>query len=257
MHQNVFLTVLSVNRAAVKLNVMRSEENGLSTVNLVHGRRVRCAAVHCGILFSEKVRHGGKPEIVSTNSFYAYMSRLKHIQRWGLMRSVQPENVAEHTFQVAIIAHALCLMHNEESEEKVSEQDVVLQALYHETAEAITGDLPTPIKYYNKEIREAYKGIEREAEHSMLEMLPEPLRSCVRPYVMGDTDPEVRLIVKAADRISAYIKCIEEKKSGNTEFEYAASRILESIQDMNMPEVDRFMERFMDAYGKTLDELNS
>lgn len=194
---------------------------------------------------------------MSSNSFYAYMSRLKHIGRWGLMRSVLPENVAEHTFQVAIISHALCLMHNESASQPVSELDVVLCALYHETAEAITGDLPTPIKYYNEDIRTAYKGIEHEAEESMLEMLPEELRESIRPYVTGDVTPEVKRIVKAADRISAYIKCIEEKKSGNEEFDYAASRILSSIESMKMPEVDRFLNEFIEAYGKTLDELNA
>lgn len=185
------------------------------------------------------------------------MSRLKHIRRWGLMRSTQPENVAEHTFQVAVIAHALCLMHNSRDPDNlVSEKDVVLLALYHETAEAITGDLPTPIKYYNEEIARAYKGIEQEAEHSMLEMLPEQLRAGIAPYVTGEADPRARRIVKAADRICAYIKCVEEKKSGNLEFEMAAARILESIKNMHMPEVDEFLDRFLGAYEKTLDELN-
>lgn len=173
------------------------------------------------------------------------------------MRSVEPENVAEHTFQVAVIAHALCLMHNKDSVDKVSEKDVVLCALYHETAEAITGDLPTPIKYYNTEIASAYKGIEHEAEHSMLAMLPDDLRAAIAPYVTGDVDPEVRRIVKAADRICAYIKCIEEKKSGNAEFDKAAPRIRESIEEMKMPEVDRFLSSFLGAYEKTLDELNA
>lgn len=173
------------------------------------------------------------------------------------MRSTQPENVAEHTFQVAVIAHALCLMHNSRDPDNlVSEKDVVLLALYHETAEAITGDLPTPIKYYNEEIARAYKGIEQEAEHSMLEMLPEQLRAGIAPYVTGEADPRARRIVKAADRICAYIKCVEEKKSGNLEFEMAAARILESIKNMHMPEVDEFLDRFLGAYEKTLDELN-
>lgn len=172
------------------------------------------------------------------------------------MRSTEPENVAEHTFQVAVIAHALCLMHNDMTEQPVSEKDVVLLALYHETAEAITGDLPTPIKYYNEEIARAYKGIEHEAEHSMLQMLPEDLRAGIAPYVTAAVDPEAKRIVKAADRICAYIKCVEEKKSGNMEFDKAAVRILESIRDMHMPEVDRFLNKFLGAYEKTLDELN-
>lgn len=173
------------------------------------------------------------------------------------MRNTDPENVAEHTFQVAVVAHALAVLHNAMlPEDPVSEADVVLCALYHETAEAITGDLPTPIKYYNEEIAGAYKAIERQAEQSMLSMLPQDLRGALAPYVTGNVPKSVRRIVKAADRISAYIKCIEEKKSGNSEFDYAADRILEAIDGMSMPEVSYFLERFLDAYGRTLDELN-
>lgn len=191
------------------------------------------------------------------DKFYAYMSRLKHIKRWGLMRNTEPENVAEHTFQVAMIAHALCLIRSMLGEPEVSEKDVVLSALYHETAEAITGDLPTPIKYYNEDISAAYKAIEHQAEQTMMQMLPEPMRTSIAPYVSGNLDETVHAIVKAADTISAYIKCIEERKSGNGEFDLAARKTLEKIENMDMPEVRYFMDHFLAAYEKTLDELNS
>lgn len=189
-------------------------------------------------------------------SFYAYMSRLKHIRRWGLMRNTVPENVAEHTFQVAMIAHALCIIRRFLGEDEVSEKDVVLAALYHETAEAITGDLPTPIKYYNGDMAVAYKSIERQAEATMMQMLPEPMRPEIAPYVTGSLDPAVRGIVKAADTICAYIKCLEERKSGNLEFEPAAAKTLEKIKEMNRPEVTYFMDHFLESYTKTIDELN-
>lgn len=189
-------------------------------------------------------------------SFYAYMSRLKHIRRWGLMRNAVPENVAEHTFQVVMIAHALCVIRRLLGEDDVSEKDVVLAALYHETAEAITGDLPTPIKYYNEDIASAYKAIEHQAEATMMEMLPDEMRPAIAPYVLGGVDPQVRGIVKAADTISAYIKCLEEKKSGNLEFEPAAAKTLEKICAMDRPEVTYFMDHFLDSYTKTIDELN-
>ena len=189
-------------------------------------------------------------------SFYAYMSRLKHIRRWGLMRNAVTENVAEHTFQVTMIAHALCVIRQTLGEPEVSEKDVVLAALYHESAEAITGDLPTPIKYYNEDMAAAYKAIEHQAEETMMEMLPPSMRPAMEPYVCGDTDPEVRGIVKAADTISAYIKCLEERKSGNLEFEPAAAKTLEKIKAMDRREVTYFMEHFLDAYTKTIDELN-
>lgn len=184
------------------------------------------------------------------------MSRLKHIRRWGLMRSTVPENVAEHTFQVALVAHALCIIRTVLGLPPVDEKDVVLAALYHETAEAITGDLPTPIKYFNSDISAAYKAIEHEAEQTMLKMLPEAMRNEMKPYMTGALDSEVRAVVKAADTICAYIKCLEERKSGNSEFEPAARKTLEKIRGMDKPEVTYFMEHFMDAYTKTIDELN-
>ncbi|MGI6152641.1 MAG: 5'-deoxynucleotidase [Christensenellaceae bacterium] len=189
-------------------------------------------------------------------SFYAYMSRLKHIKRWGLMRNTREENVAEHSFDVTVVAHALCIIKNELYGGSVSEADVVLAAVYHEAGEAITGDLPTPIKYFDDDIRAAYKKIERQAEETMANMLPEPVKQRVMPYILGEVDEDVRRVVKAADKICAYIKCIEEKKSGNTEFEKAEAHIRQTLAGLKMPEVDYFMEHFLPGYLLTLDELN-
>ena len=189
-------------------------------------------------------------------SFYAYLSRLKHIYRWSLMRSNMKENVAEHSFDAAVIAHALCLIKNNYFDGSADAGEVVLTALYHETAEAITGDLPTPVKYYDDQITKAYKRIEEQAEQKMLEMLPKELRSDLKPYVEGETDAEVKALVKAADKICAYIKCLEEKKSGNSEFDKAAVKILAGLKALQMPEVDYFLENFLAGYTLTLDELN-
>ncbi len=189
-------------------------------------------------------------------SFYAYMSRLKHIKRWGLMRNTVEENVAEHSFQVAVVAHALCLIKNELFGGAVSEKDVALYAVYHETAEAITGDLPTPIKYYDEDMVHAYKKIEKRAEKTMVNMLPEALQKGIAPYVLGEVGEPVRQIVKAADKLCAYVKCVEERKSGNTEFEKAGAKILQGLYALKLPEVDYFMEQFLEGYSLTLDELN-
>lgn len=190
-------------------------------------------------------------------SFYAYMSRLKHIKRWGLMRNTIEENVAEHSFNIALITHALCIIKNEFYGGNVDGGKAVLAALYHETGEAITGDLPTPVKYFDEDITQAYKRIEKHAEQTMVSMLPEGMRGDIEPYVLGDVSPEVRRIVKAADKIGAYIKCVEEEKSGNTEFAKAKVRVREAIEALNMPEVNYFMEHFIASYTLTLDELNS
>lgn len=189
-------------------------------------------------------------------SFYAYLSRLKHIYRWSLMRCNTKENVAEHSFDAAIIAHALCLIKNNYFGASLDEVEAVLAALYHETAEAITGDLPTPVKYYDSQITSAYKRIEKQAEQKMLDMLPPELENDLRKYVEGDVDPEIKTLVKAADKICAYIKCLEEKKSGNTEFDKAAIKIKHSLSELDMPEVNYFLDNFLEGYMLTLDELN-
>ncbi len=189
-------------------------------------------------------------------SFYAYMSRLKHIKRWGLMRNNMEEDVAEHTFTVTLLAHALCVIKNTCFCGSVSEKDVLCAALYHEASEVITGDLPTPIKYFDEDITQSYKKIERHAEEKLVSMLPEEMQAKIGRYVLQEVDKDVRLLVKAADRLSAYIKCMEELKSGNTEFEKACVRTKEAVEAMEMPEVSYFIEHFLPGYALTLDELN-
>ncbi len=189
-------------------------------------------------------------------SFYAYLSRLKHIKRWGLMRNNMEEDVAEHSFTVTLIAHALCVIKNTYFGGTVSEKDVLAAALYHEAGEVITGDLPTPIKYFDEDITQSYKKIERHAEETLVSMLPEEMRPAIAPYVLQEEDEEVKLLVKAADRLSAYIKCMEELNAGNKEFAKACARTEEAVRGMRLAEVTYFMEHFLPGYALTLDELN-
>lgn len=188
--------------------------------------------------------------------FFAYISRLKYIKRWNLMRNTREENVQEHSHNVAAIAHALCLIANNIYGKDISEKDVLACAVYHEAGEVITGDLPTPIKYFNDDITKSYKNIEKYAEDTLTDMLPEELKGDLERYIKGDVPDDVKRIVKAADRLAAYIKCIEEKSSGNREFDKAAVRTLKAINDMNMPEAEYFIENFLPSYEMTLDELN-
>ena len=188
--------------------------------------------------------------------FFAYISRLKYIKRWNLMRNTREENVQEHSHNVAAIAHALCLIATNIYGKDISEKDVLACAVYHEAGEVITGDLPTPIKYFNDDITKSYKNIEKYAEDTLTDMLPEELKGDLERYIKGDVPDDVKRIVKAADRLAAYIKCIEEKSSGNREFDKAAVRTLKAINDMNMPEAEYFIENFLPSYEMTLDELN-
>lgn len=187
--------------------------------------------------------------------FFAYLNRLKYIKRWPLMRSMVEENVMEHTAVVAIISHALAVIKNKNYAGAVNEEKAVLYALYHETSEVITGDLPTPIKYFNKEINGAYKDIERGAENKLLSTLPEDLRGEFQAVVSPDKDSEEYKIMKCADKIAAYIKCIEEVKSGNREFVKAKESIKKEIDKMEREEVKFFVKNVLPAYEKTLDEL--
>ena len=188
--------------------------------------------------------------------FFAYMSRLKYIKRWNLMRNAREENVQEHSHNVAVIAHALCLIANNIYGKNISEKDVLACAVYHEAGEVITGDLPTPIKYFNDNITKSYKEIEAFANDTLTDMLPDEMKSDIEKYVRGDVDEDVRKMVKAADRLAAYIKCIEERSVGNGEFDKAAARTMSVIKSMNMPEVDYFIENFLPSYEMSLDELN-
>ena len=187
--------------------------------------------------------------------FFAYISRMKYISRWSLMRNSCEENVQEHSHMVAVLAHGLAVIRNRCFGGHVDEGAVAVAALYHDASEILTGDLPTPIKYDNPEIRDAYKAIEAVAEDRLLGMLPAELRSAFVP-VVKEENAEIRELVKAADKLSAYIKCVEEQKAGNNEFCAAAKQIRETLLENPLPELQYFIEHFLPAFALTLDELN-
>lgn len=189
------------------------------------------------------------------NEFFAYMARLRLIRRWSLMRNTQPENDAEHSLQVAMIAHALAVLAKERYGRDVDPEHVVTLAVYHDVAEVLTGDLPTPVKYHSDYLREAYASVEEAATDRLVRMLPEALRPTMEPCLTERGTLAMRL-VKAADRISAYVHCLEEQRAGNREFDAAAERILASIQAIDLPEVQDFMKECVPAFSLTLDELN-
>ena len=188
-------------------------------------------------------------------SFYAYLSRMRYISRWGLMRNSCPENVQEHSHEVAVLAHALALISQKIFGNKnVNPERCAAAALFHDAGEIITGDMPTPIKYFSPEIRRAYQQVESVAADRLLAMLPEELRESYEPF-LRESDPEVARFVKAADKLSAHIKCLEELKASNHEFLLAARQTRQALDDMDMPEVRYFIENFLDSFTLTLDEL--
>ena len=189
--------------------------------------------------------------------FYAYMDRMKYIKRWQLMRSTRDENIMEHSQEVALIAHALVTIHNDIFGGNADVLKTVLYAVYHETAEVMTGDLPTPIKYYNKSIHGAYKELEKSACEKMVGMMPAEMQKGIAPYLLADEDSVEYMLVKAADKFSAYIKCLEELRSGNNEFAKAKKTIEEDLHSRNMPEVEYFFKHFVKSFNLTLDELES
>lgn len=190
-------------------------------------------------------------------NFYAFLDRMKYIKRWSLMRSTREENIMEHSQQVAIIAHALAAVDTEVFKNAPDIPKTVFYALYHEVSEVLTGDLPTPIKYFNQEIHGAYKQLEDKATDKLLNMLPENVAPYLSPYVKADDDSYEYKLVKAADKLSAYIKCIEELKSGNTEFKRAKESIEQELKSKDMPCVNYFMENFIPGYLLTLDEMEN
>ncbi len=191
-----------------------------------------------------------------STSFYAYLSRLRWIKRWGLKRNAYEENVMEHSWEVAVIAHTLALIKNRYYDGHVDSNAVATAALYHDITEVITGDLPTPIKYHSPEISNAYKQIEQQAELELLDLLPDALRSDFAELIQHNKIPSEHLeIIKAADKISAYLKCQSELKAGNTEFVNAAEQIALSISESNRPEVTFFMQNFAPNCSLTLDGL--
>ena len=187
--------------------------------------------------------------------FYALISRMRYIDRWALMRNTTRENIQEHSHMVAVLAHALALIQNQRFGGTVDPGQVAVAALDHDASEIITGDMPTPVKYDNPDIHGAYQQVERMAADRLLEMLPPELAEEYRPLLL-DQDPEVHALVKAADRLSAYIKCVEELKAGNLDFKRAGEQILESLKANPLPALGYFMEHFLPSFELTLDELN-
>lgn len=190
------------------------------------------------------------------SNFYALIARMKGIDRWALMRSVMPENVQEHSHMVAVLAHALAVIRRDIFGRECDPNAAATAALFHDASEILTGDLPTPIKYNNPEIMTAYHQVEDAAAQRLLRMLPEALHPAYAP-LLTETDRSLHRLVKAADKLSAYIKCIEERRAGNDEFYQAELKTLDTLRGYGMPEVDYFLENFIPAFSKTLDELGT
>ena len=189
------------------------------------------------------------------NEFYALLGRMRYITRWGLMRNSFSENLSEHSYMTAVLAHALALIRREILHLEGPDPDrCAVAALYHDASEILTGDLPTPIKYYNPEIKSAYKQVERIAGNRLLDMLPPELRKCYEHDVLED-DKELEPIIKGADKLCAHIKCLEEQKAGNTEFDSAARQTWDAMKAMGRPELDWFLKFCLGAFALNLDQL--
>ena len=190
------------------------------------------------------------------NNYFAMMSRMKYIDRWALMRNTRAENLSEHSLEVSMIAHALAILGNTYLGKDLNAERAAVLGLYHDATEIITGDMPTPIKYYNPEIRHTYQDIEEKAGQTLLSMLPEEMRvSYERLFTRQNEDAYLWKLVKAADKLSAYIKCIEEEGTGNREFVRARETTLKQLHALDVEEAELFFTYFIDAYGKNLDEL--
>ena len=189
------------------------------------------------------------------SKFFAVISRMKYINRWSLMRNTIPENISEHSIETAFIAHAFALLRNKRFGGNINAERCALIAIYHDVSEIITGDLPTPVKYYNKDIKSAYGEIENNALDQLLSYLPDDLKEEYRAVFFADEEErELWTLVKAADKISALIKCVEERRMGNSDFASAEKSTLEAIHRLNVPEAEVFLEEFMPSYNLTLDE---
>jgi 5'-deoxynucleotidase len=189
--------------------------------------------------------------------FFAMISRMKLIERWALMRNSITENICEHSLEVSILAHALAIISNERLGKQLNAEKAALIGIYHDATEIITGDMPTPIKYFDANIQGAFKAVEKAAADRLLNMLPEDMRrSYETVFFPQEEETYLWKLVKAADKLSALIKCIEERKAGNSEFLSAEKSISEILFSMKLEEVDIFMKEFLPAYDKTLDELN-
>ena len=189
-----------------------------------------------------------------SSSFFAYIFRMRYIARWALMRNTRTENVEEHSYEVSVLAHALAVVGQEIFHKDVNPDRVATAALFHDAPEIITGDLPTPIKYFNPAIKSAYDQVEAVAQDKLLGMLPPELTEAYAPLLRVE-DPQVRRYIKAADKLAAWLKCLEERKAGNRECVQAEEETLHALKDMNMDEVTWFLEHMGEAFGLTLDEL--
>ena len=188
------------------------------------------------------------------SNFFAFLSRMKYIERWSLMRSDRRENIMEHSQQVAVIAHALAVIGNTYFGKTYDANRIGMIGAYHETSEVITGDLPTPIKYFNPKIKTAYKELEDMATNKLLNMMPKEMRGVYEELILTPTEEE-HTLMKCADKLSAYIKCVEELKTGNGEFIKAEATILADLKLIELEEEEFFMKNFLDGYRLTLDEL--
>ena len=188
------------------------------------------------------------------HNFFALISRMRYIERWGLMRNTFQENIQEHSHMVAVLAHALAVIRREVFGGEIDPGRAAVLALYHDAPEILTGDLPTPVKYYNPEIRDAYRAVEEVSAQKLLSMLPEGLRPAYAPLLLPEEDG-CHALVKAADKLAAYIKCVEELKAGNLEFRQAAQQTRQVLEESPLPEVAYVLERFLPGFHLTLDEL--
>ncbi len=187
------------------------------------------------------------------NGFYSMLFRMKHIKRWGIMHSVIPDHLSTHSLEVGFLAHSLALIGNEVYGKKYELEKIVVKAIYHDVPEIFTGDIPTPVKYYSDETKQAYDAVEAASLNKLTEMLPEELRGGYLE-LFAYSDDEKKLI-KAADRISAYIKCLEERNYGNREFDLAGERLLAAVKEMQCEEAEYFLERFLESFGLPIDSI--
>ncbi|GMM90192.1 5'-deoxynucleotidase [Vibrio fortis] len=194
---------------------------------------------------------------MTQSHFFAHLARMKLIQRWPLMRSVSTENISEHSLQVAFVAHALAVIKNKKFDGNLNPEHIALLGMYHDTSEVLTGDLPTPVKYYNPDIANEYKKIEAAAEQRLLSMLPEEFQEDFAPFLIsGEASKEEQSIVKQADTICAYLKCLEELSAGNHEFEQAKRRLEETLSQRASPEMNYFLTTFAPSFELSLDEIS-
>ncbi len=192
-----------------------------------------------------------------SDNFFAYISRMRYIGRWALMRNALPENIQEHSHMVAVLAHALGVIRRDVFGVACDPNEAAVVALFHDSSEILTGDLPTPIKYHSATIASAYREVEELANEQLLSTLPEAMRGAYAPILAGEVHERCYDLVKAADKLSAYLKCVEERKAGNHEFLSAERQTLEWLRAQHMPEVDYFLERLAPAFELDLDELGS